>query len=296
MSAPFVTGGTGFLGSRLVDLLAAGSTPVRALTRSARTQRTGVEWIGGSILDPESYAARLDGVGTVFHLAAATGRATATDHARVNAGGTKALVAACRRAGVQRIIFVSSIAVTFPDIAAYPYARAKADAERVVRDGGVAFTIVRPTIIAGPGSPVLAGLRKLAALPVVPVLGPGTARVQPIWVDDVAVALVRMAADPAMEGETIDLGGPTVLTMRELLVAMHRVLRGREPRCVHVPLAPLRAGLAVAERFVGPVLPLTAGQLTSFTADGVATRHARLGALLPDPMPLDEMLRRSLAA
>lgn len=251
---------------------------------------------GADLLDPASYTDALAGASTVVHCAAATGKASPRDHFRVNVDGTRLLLEQCARHGVRRFVFVSTIAVTFPDIRQYPYALAKRDAERLVRDSGLDFTIVRPTIVAGRGAPVLAGLAKLAGLPRVPVFGPGTARVQPILVDDLVEGLAIVAAEGVGSGQTIELGGPEVVTIEALLGAMHRYLRGTRPRAIHLPLPPVLASLGVLELFARRFLPVTVGQLSTFRFDGVARPHALFERLRPTMTGLDQMIAQSLAA
>src|SRR5262245_15139073 len=112
MSKVFLTGGTGLLGTRLRARLEASGVAFVDLPRGQ----------GADLRVPSSYSASLAGVDTVVHLAAATGKATPALHAEVNLGGTKGLLEQCRRAGVRRFIFVSSIAAGFPDLSRYPYA------------------------------------------------------------------------------------------------------------------------------------------------------------------------------
>src|SRR5882672_471847 len=177
MTKVFLTGATGFLGRHVRRQLERGEGLAVAELSRAR---------GADLLVPASYERELAGADIVLHLAAATGRAAPADHFRVNVEGTRILLEQSRRHGARRFVFVSSIAAKFPDIRRYPYARAKLEAEALVAGGGIEYSIIRPTIIAGPGAPVLAGLRRLAMLPIVPVFGTGRVRVQPIFVDDLA--------------------------------------------------------------------------------------------------------------
>src|SRR5262245_34060209 len=203
MAAVFLTGGTGFLGSRVCRVLQHRQHAVSCLTRSAGRLPPGVEPVRADLLEPAGYREALRRADVVVHLAAATGKASERDHFRVNAEGTEALVEECRRAGVARLLFTSSIAVRFPDIRSYAYARAKTRAEDAIRASGLRFTIVRPTIVLGPGSPTQAGLERLALLPVVLVFGDGRARVQPIFVDDLVEFLVALVEQDRFQGETL---------------------------------------------------------------------------------------------
>src|SRR6185295_18247234 len=202
----------------------------------------------------------------VVHLAAATGRASAETHHLVNARGTETLVEASRAAGITDFLFISSIAVTFPDLGGYPYADAKLAAERSVRESGLRFLIVRPTIILGPGAPILEALGKLATLPVAILPGNGRASIEPVHVDDVADALVAAATQATpFRNETVTLAGPERLSMEGLLRGIRHARLGRSGPLVRVPLpffqAPLRlAGIVGLARFV----PFTTGQLSSF--------------------------------
>ena len=294
MTTTFLTGGTGFLGARVIAALGDAGR-VRALSRAPRPASPGLEWIQGDVGSAAAYRDALRGTDVVVHAAAATGRVRAADHQRVNVDGTHALLAAARDAGVRRFVFVSSIAVKFADLSRYPYGRAKAAAERAVRESGLDWTIVRPTIITGPCAPVLAGLRRLAGLPVVPVFGPGRARVQPIWVDDVAALVARLATSGGAARTVVEAGGPDVVTIEGLLLAIRKHLGRSRGRVVHLPLGPLQAALATVERVADGHLPLTAGQLCTFQFDGVADAHP-LWASLPDRLPLADQLLRSLAA
>jgi len=274
----FVTGGSGFVGRRLLPMLLAQGRTVVALARpgsrlpdTALTSPASLAVVKGDLLAPETYRDALRACRVVIHLAAATGRAPASAHDRVNVEGTRVLLEACRDAKVSRVLFVSSIAATFPAEARYPYADAKREAERLVSGSGVPFTIVRPTMILGPRAPILSSLGVLARLPVMVFPGDGRTRVQPVHVDDVARQIVDIVQADAFAGETIELGGPDTITIEELVQQIRRATGRATGRVIHLPIGllawPLRAAEAAG---LGRMLPLTAAQLSSFRYDGVA--------------------------
>ena len=289
----FVTGGTGFVGRRVLAALSGAGMPIHALARArpADPPPTGVQWVTGDLLQPHSYQEALASCDTVLHLAAATGRATAEEHRRVNALGTDRLVDASRRAGVSRMLLVSSIATTFPDLRGYHYAQAKVRAEESVQKSGLRFAILRPTIILGPGAPILGALEKLATLPVMTLPGSGRARVQPIHVDDVARAIVAVVDRGRFDNAVFEIGGPEILTIEELVRRLRLARTGRAGRVIHVPLWLIGPPLRVAEAAgLGRALPLTAGQLSSFQWDGVASGNALQDLLAPTLTPVSRML------
>lgn len=276
----FVTGGGGFVGRRLLSALSAAGATVRALDRSGRIDVSragpGVTIIRGDLLQPETYQDALARCGVAVHLAASTGAATEQEHSAVNARGTEMLVEECRRAGVSRLLFVSTIAAGFPDLRRYHYARAKRQAEDAVRAGGLRFTIVRPAIILGPGAPLRAALDKLARLPVIVMPGNGRARVQPVHVDDVVRAIQGVLDGDRFDNETFDLGGPEILSIEDLIQRLRVARTGRMGPVVHVPLPLLTGPLAAAEALgLVRLLPMTTGQLSSFRWDGVVSTRAR---------------------
>jgi NADH dehydrogenase len=228
----------------------------------------------GDLLGPASYEPRLAGVDVVVHLAALTGKAAPAEYTRVNVEGTSALLGAARRAGVGRFLFCSTIAVTFSDRRRYFYAESKLAAERLVQESGIPATVIRPTIVAGSGSPVMARLATLAALPIVPAFGGARVRIQPILVDDLADFVVDIVESDRLAGQVLELGGPEVLSLRDLLDRMHRRARGRPARFFPVPLGCVLLPLRVLERVAYAALPLTIGQLATFRFDGISRPNA----------------------
>jgi nucleoside-diphosphate-sugar epimerase len=283
----FLTGGTGFLGRRLGARL----LPLREAISVVQLPRGA----GADLLAPSSYERDLEGADVVLHLAAVTGKAPASAHMRVNLDGTCTLLEQSRRCGVRRFVFVSSIAAKFPDVRRYAYARSKVAAEAAVTSSGLPYTIVRPTIIAGAGSPVLDGLRRLASLPVVPVFGTGDVRVQPIFVDDLAECLVSLVRDDVAPRQTLEFGGPEVVTIRQLLGEVRRVVTGTPLRALRVPLAPLLPVLGVLETIAPRLVPVTVGQLSTFRFDGVATPNPLFERHRAGMLGVQRMLELSLA-
>ena len=284
MATVFLTGGTGFLGSRVCRALRQQSHAILFLTRSGSAP-DGVDVVAGDLLEPDSYGDALRTADVVVHLAAVTGKAPARDHERGNARGTETLVDECRRVGVRRFLFTSTIATKFPDNTWYDYARAKMRAEEAIRASGVLFTILRPTIVLGPGSGTLASLERLARLPIIPVFGDGRARVQPIFVDDVVAFIAAVLEQDRFRGETLELGGPAVLTIEELLQHIRQARTGSRGRTIHIPLGLALASLKTAQSIgLAALLPLSVGQLSPFRFDSTI-----------DANPLHDSRRAALA-
>jgi len=269
VSRYFATGLGGFVGRSIIQGLQSRGSLI-ALDRSGRlAERHGLRVVRGELEQPETYRHALSGVDTVVHLAAATGKASAGDHHRINVIGTETLVEACLTTGVRRLMFVSTIAVKFPDKRGYPYAQSKTDAERIVRQSELDFVIVRPTIVAGTGSPVMAGLCRLASLPLLPLFGGARARIQPIHVEDLAGLMLSVLDEDRFAGDVLEFGGPEVITIGKLLRELRLRVKGRAGPALTIPLMPLLPMLRVLETIVGPgPLPVTAGQLSSFRFDG----------------------------
>lgn len=313
----FVTGASGLIGRELVAAARAdGVEIVRALSRGAGPAESvagtsgpgksltggsplgepaSVEWVRGDLRDPGPWAARLEGCRAVLHLGASTGRASADVHRATNLEATRALIRAARDAGVPRFVFVSTIAAGYPELERYPYAAAKREAEEAVRASSLAWTVLRPTIVLGAASGIGPALAKFARLPLTPLFGSGGTRVQPIAAHDCARLILEAAREAATVGATIDLGGPDVITFRELLARL-RVAFGREGR--HFLRLPLSASIRaawIAERVLGPRLPVLAGQLYSFRYDSTARSSPFLDRRASTLMRLDDVIAKLAA-
>jgi NADH dehydrogenase len=296
MQALFVTGSGGFLGRQLVPLLVAGGAQkIFCLSRTqpaaplAAGTAGNVESIRGTLADALLYERELAQSSHVLHLAAATGRASAGEHFATNVEGTRALVELCKKLGGKKFLHVSTIAVNFPDKRRYFYAQAKEQAESIVRSSGLPFTIVRPTMIFGDSSPVQTALARLAAMPVMPLFGSGETPVQPVDAGDLAAMLAHIIGDDRFAGETLELGGPTALPIRDLLLTMRERL-GLPPRVLRLPIGLLVAFLSQAEKVAYDVLPFTVGQLATFRFDGTAEPNSLWQEFRPRMKSLDRML------
>jgi len=267
-----VAGATGYLGRRLVPRLLASGRSVRALVRggaaraAAHPHLAGAEIAAGDLADPDSCRRAAAGVDTVIHLVGIIqerGRAT---FEAVHVEGTRTLVAAARDGGARRILYVSALGAR-PD-APTDYWRTKARAEALVMASGLAWLVLRPSIVFARDGEFFAVLRQLTAFPLVPVLGPGTSRMAPLRADDLADIEVAALDRPDAWGQAHEVTGPEAMTFNELL---RRVARARRIPVwlVHVPLVLARPLVALMAKLL-PAPPITPGQLAMLEEDSVA--------------------------
>ncbi len=233
------------------------------------------------------------GADVVVHLVAII-RGSRADFERVMAQGTRDLVAAARAAGVRRFVLASALGLDERTKDATPYYAAKWEMERAVRESELEHVILRPSFVFGRDGGVLPTFVRLARYaPVTPIVGPGTRRLQPIWVEDVAEYFAQSVSLPAAANRTFDAGGPDVVTWNELWRRLKRALGSRRPS-VHVPFGVMRAQAALTEWL--PAAPVTRDQLTMLElSDNVVGDPAAVETFRLPLVPLDEQLRRATA-
>ena len=290
-----VTGGTGFIGPHVVHALRARDTPVRALVRDpARATRLAawsVELVPGDVTDPASLRAACEGADAVVHLVAII-RGRPADFERVMSQGTRNVVAAAQEAGVRRFVLASALGLDERSKDAVPYFAAKWEMEAAVRDSGLERVIFRPSFVFGRDGGVLPTFVRLARFaPVTPIVGRGSRRLQPIWVEDLAEYYRLAVTEPAAVGRTFELGGPEAVSWNEFWERLKRVLGVRRPS-VHVPVGAMRLQATVTERLPGA--PVTRDQLTMLElGDNVVTDPSAVETFKLPLVPLDEQLRRA---
>jgi NADH dehydrogenase len=293
-----VTGGTGFVGPKIVHKLRTDGRDVRCLVRDRSRGREvaswGAELVEGDVTDRASLDAAVAGCDVVIHLVAIiVGRRE--DFERVMEEGTRNVVDAAKAAGVRRFILMSALGTSDETRDLVPYYHAKWEMERAVRDSGLEHVIFRPSFVFGRDGGALQQFTRLARLsPVTPIVGSGKQRLQPIWVDDVAAYFSAAVDEPAAANRTFELGGPDVVTWNELWARLKRS-RGLRRPSLHVPTSILRVQATVLERLPSP--PVTRDQLTMLEAgDNVVSDAAAVETFKLPLVPLDEQLRRAAAA
>jgi nucleoside-diphosphate-sugar epimerase len=286
----FVTGGTGFVGRHFLPRRR--SDPfhqVFCLTRSPERIAADdgrVTAVPGDLTAAASYRNALASSDTVVHLAASMGTASPVEHVRINLEGTKQLLEECRRLGVERFVYVSTVAAKFKDISDYPYAQSKRAAEAAVRESGLTYCIVRPTLIAGRGGGAWNRLQALARRAVILLPGSGATLTQPVYVEDLVECLISVLHHASFWDEAFDIGGPERVTVEALVQAIHRHHTGRKGRIVHVP--------------VGLFLPVMrrvgrqSGRLRFFLEDGVAEPNPLLERHRSTMRGMEEMIALSI--
>ena len=291
-----VTGPTGFIGPHVVHTLRARDIPVRALvrdpSRASRLVAWGVELVRGDVTDPASLRVAAEGVDAVVQLVAII-RGKREDFERVMARGTQDLVAAAQDAGVRRFVLASALGLDERSKDAVPYFAAKWQMERAVRESGLEHVILRPSFVFGRDGGVLPTFVRVARYaPVTPILGPGTQRLQPIWVEDLAEYYAQSVELPEAADRTFELGGPEAVTWNEFWDRLKRTLGAHRPS-VHVPFGVMRVQAALTERLPGA--PVTRDQLTMLAlGDNVVSDTSAAETFQLPLVPLNEQLRRAV--
>ncbi len=263
-----VTGGTGFVGSHLIDRLIAEGDEVTALVRSpgraADLAARGVRLVTGDLHSAGALREAAAGQDVVYHVAALVGARDEAEFLRANREGTANLVAAVgERAPDARFVLVSSLAAAGPsvrgrplDVAAEPapvtmYGRSKLASEVVVRSSRLRWTIARPPAVYGPRDrDNFLALFRLARFGICPIFGDGTQELSLIYVTDLAAGLRRAAASDRVLGGTFFLNHPEVVTSGQILREIG-ALFGTRVRLIPLPRPVASAALGIAGGVAG---------------------------------------------
>jgi NADH dehydrogenase len=292
-----VTGGTGFVGPHIVSAIVEAGHFVRVLERKPGTwQKAGLpcqEAVQGDMTDAASLRRAVEGQDVVVHLVAIIA-GKQEEFERIMEQGTRHLVAAAKDAGVKRFVLMSALGTSEETKELVPYYHAKWDMEQTVKTSGLEHVIFRPSFVFGREGGTLHVFRRIAKLaPVTPIVGPGTERIQPIWVDDVGAYFAAAVDKPEAANRTFELGGPDTVTWNELWSRLKQALGNRRPS-VHVPFGLMRVQAALTERL--PKAPITRDMLKMLAAgDNVVSNADAVDTFTLALVPLDEQLRRGTA-
>lgn len=299
-----ITGTTGFIGGVLRGRLEAQGCRVRALVRRASRERfassPGTEEILGDLADSEALERLVSGAETVVHAAAAL-RGSRASFQETNVEGTRRLVrAAAQRRPAPHFVLVSSVAAREPHLSAYAATKRAAEDVLAEEAGDMAWTVLRPPAVYGPGDRELLPLLSWMARGIAPVLGSAQARFSLLFVEDLADCIVRLAT-----------GGPAPSAVHEVhdghrggygwsdVIETIARLSGRRTYRLRIP-APLASSIAalnlVARRALGSAPMLTPGKVRELThPDWVCDDSSLLAATSWRPaIGLEEGLRRTL--
>ncbi len=291
-----VTGGTGFVGPKVVHALRARGHDVRALVRRPDRAKAlaawGCELAEGDVTGADSLARAAEGCDAAVHLVAII-KGRPEEFERVMVRGTENLLAAAKGAGVGRFVLMSALGTSDRNRDLVPYFHAKWEMEQAVAASGLEHVTFRPSFVFGKDGGVLPMfIRQVRLSPLTPVVGTGEVRLQPIWVEDVAQFFAQAVDAPGVSNRLFEIGGPDAVTWNEFYDRVKKVL-GVRRGTMHLPVGLVRASATVIERLPGA--PITRDQLTMLAegGDNVCDNAPALEAFAVDLVGLDEQIRRA---
>lgn len=277
----FLTGATGFVGRNMLRRLLAQGHQVRALVRdpdkavpASQTKPSGVEYIKGDVVSGAGIDEAMENCDAVIHLVGIIAEKGTNTFEAVHHLGTRNVVETAKRNvtktnatkrnaaqtnGLQRFILMSALGVRADGVAAYQTSKWKGEEE--VRNSGIPYCILRPSLIFGPGDGFVTQMMETMreAHLIRPVPGDGQPRFRPIFIDDVTACFASALTNAAATNQTIALGGSDDLSLNEILAEIARCAGVRKP-AVHIPMPLMFAGAAIAQALLRNP-PVTVDQL-----------------------------------
>lgn len=273
-----VTGGTGFVGQEILRQLHSAGHEAHLLARapkSGRAQAVAKKFAGqvraGNVLDADSLKSSCAGMDAVIHLVGIISEVGAQTFESVHTRGTENILAAVKNSGVRRFVHMSALGTRADAVSRYH--KSKWDAEELVRGSGLDWTIFRPSIIYGEGDGFVNLFAKIARWsPVVPVMGNGGSKFQPVAVENVAAAFVKSLTEPRAIGRTFDLCGDETLSLNRIVDEILFVTERRRWK-FHVPMGVAKIQARLLEIIFADILhrapPLNRDQLLMLAEDNV---------------------------
>jgi uncharacterized protein YbjT (DUF2867 family) len=291
-----IVGATGYVGTLLTQALVAEGRAVRALSRHPRPVSAGgsVETVRGDVLKDEGLDAALRGCDVAYYLVHSMEAGTSSFEAR-DRQAAQNFVAACRRAGVERVVYLGGIKPSGPLSA---HMRSRLEVERILMENLPRATGLRASIVIGAGSPSFRLMvRLIERIPVLPLPPWRERRTVPIAERDVIACLVRTPLVERTEGKSIDLAGPQTLTYADILKGIAAELGVDRPE-VDLPIFTAPTFAVVASAIAGSDVDLVRALMGSLNADVLPRSERAAGEMAElygiSPLPFTRAVRRAL--
>lgn len=276
-----VFGGSGFVGRYVVRELAKQGWRVRVAVRrpdlAGHVQTMGsvgqVLPVQANLRYPESVQAAVQGAEAVVNLVGILARSGAQSFDAIHLKGAKCVAEAAAAAGVSRLVHVSAIGASPRSKSSY--ARTKAMGERAVLKAFPDAVILQPSLIFGAGDGLFNRFAGMAAMsPVLPLIGGGRTRFQPVFAGDVALAVAKACAGEAEPGAIYELGGPEVMTFRQILDKV-QAWSSRSRMYLPIPFVLAKLGALLTVLLPNSLRPLTVDQVRLLQVDNVVSAQAQ---------------------
>ncbi len=272
----FVTGGSGFVGRQVIQQLLAANHSVRALVRTADALKdiSGIETVSGDTTEPATLTEQLSGCDAIIHLVGIIREfpGKGVTFKKLHTESTRNILRAAEEQGIKRYIQMSANGTR--ESAITNYHRTKWEAEELVRQSNLDWTIFRPSLIYGPDDQFVNMLAQLIkTLPIVPVMGDGQYQLQPVHVTDIADGFVAALDKSDTISKTYHCCGLEPFSYDQLLDLIAQALgQVAGARKIHQPLWLMKPVVAVMQTI--PLFPMTSGQLQMLLEGNVCEDHS----------------------
>jgi len=267
----FIAGASGFVGGHLLDHLVRKGHTARCLARSESVRESlsarGAEVVIGDITTPEKIDGILRPDDFVIHLVGIISEKGDATFDAIHIKGTTNLVTEAKRAGVRHFFYQSALGADRNSWSGY--LRSKAEAEEIVKQSGLGYTIFRPSLIIGPWDGFTRKIMDMVKIsPVLPIPGEGKARFQPVYIKDWLGCMEKVIANPGSYISTYEIGGPEHLTYRELVEKMSKAMGQNRPAIV-IPMGLMKFGASIFEKLLSSP-PVSSDQLKLLQEDNIS--------------------------
>jgi len=291
----FVTGSTGFVGNHVLNTLLDRGHQVRVLVRPGSEyklkQPDKVEVITGDVTESADLIQGMKGCDAAIHLVGIIRAFPSQDitFERLHTEATANVIEAAKETEVPRLLHMSALGAS--EDGSTPYLRTKFAAEELVRQSGLNYAIFRPSLIFGRGGEAIKMFGDMVKKYVVPIIGDGQYRFQPVSVNTVAQGFEKALDPETAKDQTLDVGGPDNVTFDEIMDTLARVM-GKSIVKIHMPVLPLRLATSALQH--APGYPLTTDQITMLLEGSTCDEKPFYELLGLSPIPLEQILREAV--
>jgi len=291
----FVTGATGFVGNHVLSELIEKGHHAVALARPGSEHKLKrpdeVEIVPGDVAEIVALTEGMKGCDAAIHLVGIIRAfpSQGVTFERLHTEATANVIAAAKEAGVSRLLHMSALGAR--ENGPTPYLRTKFAAEELVRQSGLSYTVFRPSLIFGRGGEATKMFADMVAKTVVPIIGDGKYRFQPVSVSTVAQGFQKALELETVQDQTLDVGGPDNVTFDEIMDTLAGVM-GKSIVKIHTPVLPLRLVTSALQH--APGFPLTTDQITMLLEGGTCDEKPFYELTGLTPISLERTLREAV--